>query len=82
MNAPAWVNENWPGSAMIIAVRSKGKRGRKGIDETLYYVTSLRTGADALLRHVRDRLTYATPRSSLPFVRARYGRQARGLKPR
>lgn len=40
---------------MIIAVRSKGKRGRKLIDETRYYVTSLRTCADALLRHVRDR---------------------------
>ena len=55
MPAPPWVKENWPGSAMIIAVRSKGKRGRKLIDETRYYVTSLRTGADALLRHVRDR---------------------------
>ena len=55
MPAPSWVVENWPGSAMIIAVRSKGKRGRKLIDETRYYITSLRTGADALLRHVRDR---------------------------
>ncbi len=36
MPAPAWVVENWPGSAMIIAVRSKGKRGRKLIDETRY----------------------------------------------
>ena len=44
MPAPAWVVENWPGSAMIIAVRSKGKRGRKLIDETRTYVTSLRTG--------------------------------------
>jgi hypothetical protein len=40
---------------MIIAVRSKGKRGRKLIDETRYYITSLRTGADALLRQVRER---------------------------
>ena len=45
MPAPAWVVENWPGSAMIIAVRSKGKRGRKLIDETRYYITSLRAGA-------------------------------------
>jgi predicted transposase YbfD/YdcC len=55
IRAPAWVKENWPGSSMIIAVRSKGKRGRKSIDETRFYVTSLRTGADALPRHVRDR---------------------------
>ena len=40
---------------MIIEVRSRGKRGRKSIDETRYYVTSLRTGANALLRNVRER---------------------------
>ena len=55
MPAPPWVMENWPGSAMIIEVSSKGKRQGRRIDETRYYVTSLRTGADALLRHVRDR---------------------------
>jgi hypothetical protein len=55
MPAPPWVVENWPGSAMIIEVRSKGKRQEKRIDETRTYVTSLRTGADALLRHGRDR---------------------------
>jgi len=47
--------ENWPGRAMIIAVRSKGTRGEKCIDETLTSITSLRTCADALLRHRRDR---------------------------
>ena len=31
MRAPAWVKENRPGGAMITAVRSKGKRGRKSI---------------------------------------------------
>jgi predicted transposase YbfD/YdcC len=45
-------------------VSSKGKRAGKSIDETRYQVfaertsrcdTSLRTGADALLRQVRDR---------------------------
>jgi hypothetical protein len=36
MRAPAWVKENWLGSAMIIAVRSKGKRGSKSIDETRF----------------------------------------------
>jgi predicted transposase YbfD/YdcC len=55
MPAPPWVMENWPGSAMIIEVSSKGKRQGRRIDETRYTVTSLRTGADALLRHARDR---------------------------
>jgi predicted transposase YbfD/YdcC len=40
MPAPEWVVENWAG---------------KSIDKTRYYVTSLRTSAAALLRHVRDR---------------------------
>jgi hypothetical protein len=55
MPAPEWVMEQWPGSATIIAVRSHGIRDGKPTDETRYYVSSLRTGAQALLRHVRDR---------------------------
>ena len=55
MPAPEWVVENWPGSETVIAVRGKGSRDGKPTDETRYYVTSLRTGAEALLRHVRDR---------------------------
>jgi hypothetical protein len=55
MPAPDWVVDNWPGSATVIAVRSKGIRDGKPTDETRYYVTSLRAGAEALLRHVRDR---------------------------
>ena len=55
MPAPAWVVENWPGSATVIAVRSKGLRDGKPTDETRYYVTTLRTNARALLQHVRDR---------------------------
>jgi predicted transposase YbfD/YdcC len=55
MPAPEWVVENWPGSATLIAVRSKGIRDGKPTDETHYYVSSLRTGAKALLRHVRER---------------------------
>ena len=55
MPAPEWVVENWPGSATILAVRCKGRRDGKRIDETHYYVTSLRTTAKALLQHVRDR---------------------------
>ena len=46
---------NWPGSATILAVRCKGRRDGKPVDETRYYVTSLRTTATALLQHVRDR---------------------------
>lgn len=55
MAAPEWVVEQWPGSATIIAVHSHGIRDGKATDETRYYVTSLRTGAKALLRHDRDR---------------------------
>ena len=55
MPAPAWVVENWPGSATVVAVRSEGIREGKPVDETRYYVTSLRAGARALLQHVRDR---------------------------
>ncbi len=52
--------ENWPGSAMINAVRSKGERGRKLINETRYYVTSLRTGVHTLLQQVRDHWSIET----------------------
>ena len=55
MPAPDWVIENWPGSTTVISVRSQGRRDGKTVDETRYYVTSLRTSASALLRHVRDR---------------------------
>ncbi len=47
--------EQWPGSATLIAVRSHGIRDGKPTDETRYDVSSMRTGAKALLRHVRDR---------------------------
>jgi predicted transposase YbfD/YdcC len=47
--------EQWPGSATIIAVRSQGIRDGRPIDETRYYVTSLRTSAKVLLRLVRNR---------------------------
>ena len=55
MPAPPWVVENWPSSATILSVRCKGIREGKPVDETHYYVTSLRTTARALLQHVRDR---------------------------
>ena len=55
MPAPEWVMEQWPGSAMIIAVRSHGTREGKPQNETRDEVTSLRTGAKALLRAVRQR---------------------------
>ena len=47
--------ENSPGTATILAVRCKGTRDVKQVDDTRYYVSSLRTGAKALLQHVRDR---------------------------
>jgi len=55
MPAPAWVVENWPGSATILEVRCKGTRDGNPVDEIRYYVSSLRTGAEALLQYVRDR---------------------------
>jgi hypothetical protein len=55
MEAPEWIKEIWPGSALIMAVRSVGTREGRLIEETRYYVTSLRTTAKALLQHVRDR---------------------------
>ena len=55
MPAPEWVMEQWPGSATIIAVRSHGTREGKPQDETCYYVSSLRTGAKALLSAIRQR---------------------------
>ena len=36
MPAPAWVVENWPGSATVIALRSEGIRDGKSTDETRY----------------------------------------------
>lgn len=55
MEAPTTIKEIWPGSALIISVRSAGTREGRAINETRYYVTSLRTTAKALLQHVRDR---------------------------
>ena len=55
MPAPEWVVEQWPGSATVIAVRSHGTRDGKPQDETRYYVSSLRTGANGLLRSIRQR---------------------------
>jgi predicted transposase YbfD/YdcC len=52
--APDWVMEEWPGSATIIAVHSQGTRDGQPVDETRYYVTSLRTSTKTLLRLVRN----------------------------
>ncbi len=49
MPAPEWLIEQWPGSATIIAVRNQGIRDGRPVDETRFYVTSLRTSAKALL---------------------------------
>jgi predicted transposase YbfD/YdcC len=55
MPAPDWVVEQWPGSTTIIAVRSHGVREGKPQDEIRYYVTSLLTGAETLLKAIRQR---------------------------
>ena len=55
MPAPEWVMEQWPGSATIIAVRTHGTREGKPQDETRYYVSSLHTGAKAMLKAIRQR---------------------------
>ena len=55
MPAPEWVMEQWPGSATIIAVRTHGTREGKPQDETRYYVSSLRTGAKAMHKAIRQR---------------------------
>ena len=47
--------EQWPGSATIIAVGSHGTREGKPQDETRTYVSSLRTGAKAMLKAIRQR---------------------------
>jgi hypothetical protein len=60
MPAPEWVVENWPGSATVIAVHSKGRRNGKSIDETRYYVTSLRTSAEAVRRRLGRRVRATT----------------------
>jgi predicted transposase YbfD/YdcC len=54
MPTPDWVVEQWLGSATIIAVRSQATRDGRPVNETWYYVTSLRTSAKALLRLVRN----------------------------
>ena len=45
------------GSALIISVRGTGTRGGRSINETRYYVSSLRTTAKAWGQHVRNRLS-------------------------
>ena len=66
MPAPEWVMEQWPGSATIIAVRTHGTRECKPQDETRYYVSSLRTGAKAMLKAIRQRWSIE---NSLHWVR-------------
>ncbi|MCX5960567.1 MAG: ISAs1 family transposase [Cyanobacteria bacterium] len=55
MPAPEWVVENLQRSATILAARCKGARDGKSVDDTRYTVSSLRTSAKGLIKHVRDR---------------------------
>lgn len=53
MPVPEWVAEIWSGTATILALRCKGSRDGKAVDETRYNISSLRTSAQALMEHVR-----------------------------
>jgi len=53
MEAPKWFKEIWPRSALIIAVRSDGKREIMPTEEPRYYVASLSTTATTLAQHVQ-----------------------------
>lgn len=55
MPAPEWVVEQVQASATIRAVRCKGARDGKSVNETRYTVSNLRTSAKGLIKHVRDR---------------------------
>ena len=41
MAAPEWVEENWPGSAPILAVHCKGRRDGKPVDDIDDYGTTV-----------------------------------------
>jgi hypothetical protein len=61
--APAWVMENWPGRATMLAVCCKGILEGKPVDDTRYFVSSLRTGAEALLQPIHLLQFHRGPRS-------------------
>jgi hypothetical protein len=64
--APAWVMENWPGRATMLALRCKGIREGKPVDETRKYVSSLRTGAEALQQPIHLLQCQRGPCSPMP----------------
>lgn len=63
MPVPAWVMEYWPCRATMLVVRCKGIREGKPVDETRYFVSSLRTGAEALLQPIHLLQFHRGPRS-------------------
>ncbi len=69
MPAPDWVIEQWPGCATIIAVRSQGTRDGRPVDETLYYVTTLQTSANALLSVVSHHVVQRGDQLIEPLLR-------------
>jgi hypothetical protein len=50
MPAPEWVAENWPGSATVHAVRCKGTRDGKAVDETVNKSPGNRSGGGMNMR--------------------------------
>ena len=63
MPDPAWVMENWPGRATMLALRCKGIQEGKPVDETRKQVSSLRTGAEDLLQPIHLLQCHRGPRS-------------------
>jgi predicted transposase YbfD/YdcC len=53
--APDHIKVNWPGSSWIIEVITSSVRKGKRAEQAHYFITSLRTAPNALLRHVRQR---------------------------
>jgi predicted transposase YbfD/YdcC len=53
--APDHIKENWPGASWIVEVITTGTRNKKPKQHAHYFLTSLRTAPQALLRLVRQR---------------------------
>ena len=53
--APDFIKANWPGCSWIVEVITTGTRNKKPKQHTHYFLTSLRTRPEALLRLVRQR---------------------------
>jgi hypothetical protein len=82
MPPPPWVTEDWPGNATILVVRCKGTRKGKAIDETHYYVTSLRTTAEMDMPMVAGRAASGINEAHLRRIVAGFPRLLPGMHTR